>query len=136
MGGLRLPNKQNSSTEKPISLTQSLTQGVGINEEELLYTHEETKEQFSKGNKNKNDNNDLLYEQEDQAPESKAASKGGNKKKRKGKAGKTLTECFPIDKLRSITKQLAAKKTKKTKWEKKKTQRQLFAQNLVAQEKV
>jgi hypothetical protein len=73
-----------------------------------------------------------LYEQEDHAPESKAARKGG--KKRKGKTCKTLTECFPIDKLRSITKQLAAKKTKSN--GRKKIQRQLFAQNLGAQEKV
>ncbi len=113
MGGLRLPNKQNSSTEKPISFTHSLTDGVGINEEELLYINEETKEQFSKGkNNNENDNNDLfLFEQEDNAPESKAASERGGKK-RQGKTRKTLTEYFPIDKLRSITKQLAAKKTK------------------------
>jgi hypothetical protein len=52
-----------------------------------------------------------LYEQEDHAQESKEASERWGEK-RKGKTLKTLTECFPIDKLRSITKQLAAKKTK------------------------
>jgi hypothetical protein len=83
VGGLRLPNKRSSEYRKT-HFTHSLTDGVGINEEALLYTHEETKKQFSKGKNNQNDNNDLLYEQEDHAPESKAASeRGGEKTKRK-----------------------------------------------------
>jgi len=63
----------------------------------------------------------------------KQLRKGGGEK-RKGKTLKTLTEYFPIDKLRSITKQLAAEKTKPN--GRKKKQQQLFAQNFGAQENV
>jgi hypothetical protein len=91
---------------------------------------------FQKGTRTRTTTTTCCTSKKTKLPKAKQLREGGDKKKRKGKTGKTLTECFPIDQLRSITKQLAAKKTKKTKWEKKKIQRQLFAQNLGAQEKV